>query len=401
MTTKHHSPRVRTVFFLSALALGGLVTAGVLYAGPLNPPAGAVAPTAKPIAEVEPRTAINATNTPGTATALFRITQPGSYYLTGNITGVVGKNGIEIAASGVTIDLTGFDLVGAAGMGAFDGVSVNGPSLRGIAVVNGSVRNWGDDGIDLGTANASSCRVEGVLATGNAGIGISVGGGCTVSNCAAGNNSGAGISASNGCTVLNCAAYTNIGFANTVSNCSAYSNAGAGFTTGSSCTVTGCSALGNGTIGIAVNTSCTITGCIASASGTTGISAGSGCTVTDCTARTNNLEGILCGSSCVIRGNTCSTNGLTGDGACIHVTGADTRIEGNNCTGTDRGIDVDTAGNMIIRNTCSGNTINWVIAANNYYGPIIDRTGVATAAVNGPAAAGTLATTDPNANFSY
>ena len=41
------------------------------------------------------------------------------------------------------------------------------------------------------------------------------------------------------------------------------------------------------------------------------------------------------------------------------------------------------------------------LVANNHFGPNIDRTGVATPPVNGPAANSTLATTDANANSSY
>jgi len=57
-------------------------------AGDLNPPPGPVASTMKTLSEVEPRIAVNSINTPGDADSLFKITQPGSYYLTGNITGV-------------------------------------------------------------------------------------------------------------------------------------------------------------------------------------------------------------------------------------------------------------------------------------------------------------------------
>ena len=113
--------RTRTVCWsavVGTLALGGALVA---LAGPLSPPGGPVASTGKTLTEVEPRIAVNATNTPGTATSLFKITQPGSYYLTGNITGVSGKNGIEIAASGVSLDLTGFDLSGVPG--SLDGVN--------------------------------------------------------------------------------------------------------------------------------------------------------------------------------------------------------------------------------------------------------------------------------------
>ena len=153
--TPARSPR--RLLSLSALAL--VITGSLLYAGPLNPPAGPVTSTGKTtqeifdkVASAEPRIAINAANTPGDANSLFKITTRGSYYLTGNITGVANKHGIEIAASGVTLDLNGFDLVGVPAMGAFDGVRATAVGgQNNIAVVNGSVRNWGQDGINLGS----------------------------------------------------------------------------------------------------------------------------------------------------------------------------------------------------------------------------------------------------------
>ncbi len=57
--------------------------------------------------EVEPRTAINAANTPGDARSVFKITQPGSYYLTANPVDVSGKHGILVTVPGVSIDLAG------------------------------------------------------------------------------------------------------------------------------------------------------------------------------------------------------------------------------------------------------------------------------------------------------
>ena len=115
---------VTVIVCATALMIASLIA----NAGPLAPPAGPIAPTNKTLAEVEPRIAINATNTPGDADSLFRIAAPGSYYLTGNITGVVGEHGIEIASSGVTLDLMGFELLGVAG------------SLDGAALVSNSKR---------------------------------------------------------------------------------------------------------------------------------------------------------------------------------------------------------------------------------------------------------------------
>ena len=107
--------RLQLPIAASVLAYAAFVVVppnGLALAGDLDPPAGPITPTMKPLVEIEPRTAINATNTPGDADSIFKITQPGSYYLTGNITGVAAKNGIEIAADAVVLDLMGFQLNG-------------------------------------------------------------------------------------------------------------------------------------------------------------------------------------------------------------------------------------------------------------------------------------------------
>ena len=134
----------RRVIALSAAALAMAAAATLLVAGPLNPPGGAVASTYKTLTEVEPRIAINATNTPGGANSLYKITQPGSYYLTGNITVPNNSYAIEIAASNVTIDLNGF-VVGTA-ISVLNGVysTATNTTLR-----NGVVRGFAGHGVDL------------------------------------------------------------------------------------------------------------------------------------------------------------------------------------------------------------------------------------------------------------
>src|SRR5216683_1539226 len=68
--------------------------------GSLTPPS-APAATMKSLDQIEARTIVNSNNTPGDAQSLFKITNSGSYYLTGNMTGVSGKHGIVIAAANV------------------------------------------------------------------------------------------------------------------------------------------------------------------------------------------------------------------------------------------------------------------------------------------------------------
>ncbi|MFM9957442.1 MAG: right-handed parallel beta-helix repeat-containing protein [Phycisphaerales bacterium] len=375
---------VRTSAALMLAAVALCVTGAVLYAGPLDPPAGPVAPTPGP----EPRIAINATNTPGDndgQPSLFKISAPGSYYLTGNITGVTGKHGIEITASGVTLDLNGFDLQGAPG--SLGGVFTTGSNQTNIAVVNGSVRNWGGSGVSLGSTSAN-CRVDSILSSGNGNAGIFVSENTTVTNCSAYKNATNGIDTGSGCVITNCTADENgnygitPGSGATVAHCSAYNNANSGFSLGAGGTITNCNARSNDTFGIFV---------------------GSASTVTDCSASFNNRDGISCsGSGSIIRGNSCVNNGINAnDGAGIYVASTDNRVEGNNCVDNDRGIDIDAASNLIIGNSCAGNTVNYEIDAGNRYGLIINITAGGTAAVSGSAAASTLGSTDPHANFSY
>jgi parallel beta-helix repeat protein len=351
-----------TIRTIAPIALA--MFAGLAVAGPINPPAGPVTSTMKTLSEVEPRIAINATNTPGDADvtpSMFKITQPGSYYLTGNITGVAGKNGIEITSPGVTIDLNGFSLNGVTG--TLDGIVLLG-NLRGTTIRNGVVSNWGGDGIDTYVGFGGG-RIEGVISTSNGGDGIRAGIAMTVTTSAATKNQGDGIVTSESCTVI---------------GCTAYSNTGTGFVVGPGSTVENCSSMGNDG---------------------RGFSAELGSTVRGCAATVNGSDGISCSLSCTIQNNTLSRNGvLLTNGAGIYVTGNDNRIEGNNCSGADIGLDIAASGNIIMKNTCSGNTSNWSIVAGNAVAPIVNAATNA-AGINGNSYTGSLGSTDPNANFTY
>ncbi len=328
----------RTAATISILAATTLViTAGLSVAGPLDPPAGPIAGTYKTLTEVQPRIAISATNTPGDADSLYRISQPGSYYLTGNILGVAGKKGIEIDSSGVTLDLNGFELQGVAG--ALDGISVAGFRTS-VAVTGGSVREWPGDGVDLN--NATNTLLSQVRSS---------------------------------------------------------NNTAAGFRTGSGAVVRDCTSLLNGSYGFETSTQATISGCNAQQNTAAGFHLSIGAVITDCSAYANHGDGIRLSSNSIARSNICTTNGLDpGDGAGIHATSSDNRIEGNNCTANDRGIDVDNGGNFITRNICSGNTVNWDVAVTNL---ILVVQAAPAPAVTGNSGGLAPGSTDPNANFTY
>ena len=187
-----------------------------------------------------------------------------------------------------------------------------------------------------------------------------------------------------------------------MTGCTAVSNFGEGISVLIASTVTGCTVNLNTGNGISTGDGSTVAGCTARQNTGDGIITSFSSTVTGCTAYGNTGDGIQVSSDCRVTDNMCDRNGNGGgDGAGIHATSSDNRIEGNNCTLADRGIDVDLFGNLIIRNTCAGNTTDWDIVANNVFGPIIDRRAPASAAVLGFSAASSLGSTDPNANFSY
>ncbi len=363
-----------------------LVAAGAVFAlGDLNPPAGSVTATGKRLTELEPRIAINATNTPGDADSVFRIAQPGSYYLTGNITGVVGKHGIEIAASNVSLDLNGFVVDGGGLIGALDGIRTSSSGLAALTITNGKVSNWSGDGIDLATFLSNSSLVERVEAIGNGANGMNIGGASVVDRCTAKSNGARGFESFNGCSV---------------SNCTSSANVLNGFSLGSSNFVNACVASANGSTGLSVGFDSTIRDCVASGNTQSGIT-GSYSSILDCTANLNGSNGIVISTACIVRGNTCSSNCTAVSGAGIAVLGSDNRVEDNNCTqhnNLSRGIDVNGTGNIIVRNTCSGNATNWDVVAGN---TILVVQGTSAGAVLGNTGGAAPGSTDPNANFSY
>jgi hypothetical protein len=321
-----------------SLVAGGIAVPA-LRAGPLNPPAGPIASTSKPLAEIEPRIAVNATNTPGSASSVFVISQPGSYYLSGNVTGVSGKNGVEIASARVTLDLNGFTLTGVPG--SFDGVQVSGSGRFGTTIRNGTASLWGGNGVNFG--NALSYAAEDLHADNNGAAGIVGGFNGHISRCAARSNGTDGIQG---------------GDPTVIESCSAVSNTGAGIR----------AVFGESTI-------------------------------TNCVSQINTGPGIQVNDNCLVSQNQCSSNAGPG----ILATSGNNRIDGNNIEGQPAGfgLRVTGTGNLIIRNSVADAATPYDIAANNRYGSIVNISAGGTPAVSGATAASTLTTTDAWANFAY
>jgi hypothetical protein len=167
----------------------------------------------------------------------YRITAPGSYYLTANLTATGNGAGIKISADNVTLDLNGFALIGG-GSGSATGINV--PSAqKNILIRNGTVRGWTNGGINA--SNATNSVIQGIRLSNNSAsstyfniAGLSVGNGSTVKDCFVANNSNSsGISVGSACSVSNCVARANSG--------------GAGFRVMDNCFVVGNISDSNGT----------------------------------------------------------------------------------------------------------------------------------------------------------
>ncbi len=399
------------------IVVGALIVAAT--AGPLNPPGGPVAPTYKTLAEIEPRTAVQSLS--GDAQSLYVITQPGSYYLTGDISGVAGKHAIRVAADGVTLDLMGFSLDGQGSNSAaiFVAATVQPSEVRSHLVVrNGTIRGW-LAGVGMNVlGQLRDSRFEALRVHDCSGPGVVVGARCIVHACTAQNNGGDGIVQNGGPGVF--------------TGCVALSNGGQGITAGPGSTIDGCTALGNAGAGINASAHCSITDCVANLNGVHGVLAAastiarctvagntlegirisggtvSGCTangnqrvgiygdlagvtISGCSVNLNHDDGIQVQGDALVIGNTCDGNGnglLVRSG--IGVYGSNNRVEGNTCTDNDVGI-ATAAGavsNLFIRNSVSGNGIGYQILAGNTIGPIVTAATIATNA-------------NPHANYEF
>lgn len=327
-------------------------------AGDLNPPAGPVAPTMKTLVEVEPRTAINAANTPGDATATFIISQPGSYYLTGNLIGEAGKSGIGIAADNVTIDLNGFTLQGVAGSG--HGIRPIGFRNH-ITIRNGIIAGWGGNGIThfISTNTMSRSRIEGVTAAQNGGFGISGGVQSIYNRCIARSNGSIGIILTNSGGVA--------------TECLAASNGSHGFNLADGSSLINCASISNSGSGVnCINSDHLLTGCLIERNSADGISNASFTAITNCTIAGNTGHGITMVGGCRIEGNLISGNNQTG----IHGVGVfpsgDNHVEGNTVhLNGGAGIDLtNNTGNMVFRNTLRRNGNNTIVNAAASSAPI-------------------------------
>lgn len=366
----------RRVLLAGAGLAGVAALSKLAQAGPLSPPAGPVMPTGATLSEISERIArtsagvaeprVPVTSLPGSAGAVHVISQPGSYYLTGDIQGVSGKNGMEITASDVTIDMRGHSLVGTPGAGM--GVEIAGGLFR-PCLRNGQILRWPGGATQCGPfvrgmiLDGISVRDCGGYAGADAGAQATV-----VNSQFFSSGSDLGLSCAEGSLIASCLAYgCNVGLA-TVGR-SLFAN---------------CVASGN-SIGIKSSFFSQIVDCVCHQNGGPGIFAEFDCLVERCYVRDNGAGIVSHGGGCV-RGCYASAN-QTG------IAGSEIHLEGNVVVAGQTGI--STSGrSMVIGNRARLVPTPYAFGSGGAYGPIVDVTGAGDiAAVSGA--------NHPWANFIY
>jgi hypothetical protein len=334
-------------------------------------PSGAPAPTMKSLDQIEPR--IDVLKLSGDGANLIKIDRPGSYYLSTNIIGVAGKNGILIETNNVTLDLNGFSLLGTTG-------NVNGifviSAQKSISVRNGIISDWGGSGVSF--INCQNVQFQNLQVFNNGAGGLTLGSRALVQDCISSSNALSGIEVGDSSIVLRCEMNANLHGLLTTGNgivaqdCLASSNRSSGILLNDGAVAAQCTANGNTTNGISVRDFSVVKGSVTFGNGSNGIVGRGSNQIIDCNAGGNGADGIQVSAGSLVKECTANGNGTTlTNGSGIHALSIHCRIEGNMVRGNDIGIKDDAGQQLIIRNSAANNTVtNFSLMGANMFGTL-------------------------------
>lgn len=330
--------------------------------------------------------------------AEYLIDEPGSYFLTGNIEGLVdGKTAITITSDDVSLDLNGYSLIGARPASTSDAsVSTGSPGngygiwaegeRKNITIHNGIISSWGETGVQ---AEAVSNSIFRDLQLENNGVsGIIIGDNSLVLDCQSTLNLEHGIVGDDGNNVLNCSALTNgssgivVDSASQITNTGAEKNLGAGIEVAHGGMLLGCVA-GDNQVGFVIGPFSQIIKSIALNNSDDGFQIGDQSHALHCNASNNEGDGFeMIGASGSIQHCVSHENNLHGI-FCSNSPVSAILVSQNGLTDNDLyGIFVAGSGALVTNNRAAGhpnNAASTGVGDGNYdlnpatkYGPIID-----------------------------
>ena len=299
----------------SIVSLVVILVAGTVFGQGALTPSAAPSATMKTLDQIEPRIDL------ATVEPLFGhdhyIGISGSYYLSSNVS-VTNPSGILVNAKNITLDLNGFTVSRASGVGGH-GIEIS-SLATGCTVRNGSIKGfaYGIYGYaensqfkDLSISECLTCGVYGALYAqvidcvvfDNFDRGISLWNGSVVSGCVVNNNQGIGISLGSGGMVSGCSSSGNqsdgirtLDGAN-ISGCNTSGNQGHGMIAGDGANISSCASIDNQGYGILGSAGSVISKCNAyTNNGTYGIYGGRGSLISECSASYNNSKKGIFGS---------------------------------------------------------------------------------------------------------
>lgn len=332
-------------------------------------------------------------------------------------------HGVTVNADNVTIDLAGQVLDG--GNAGQDGIFVSSTHTS-IAIKDGTIRNWGRNGIN--TSGATSATVEHVLVRNCTSDGIVVASNTAVRDCESTSNGGSGFVGNVACQFHRCNASVNAGRGFSVTGrsllveCTASSNQSDGFWLNYNCDVQRCVASGSFLYGfVASGPMNRITNCNATGNTRYGIRAVDKTHISECTLYDNNWGGVhisnggtverctiqysfstptygilMDGSLVTIRDNTITEYAAVNAAGIKIAGGGLCRIERNHIGNCWRSLDVSSGANMITGNSSVlvGGGGHYSIVGGNSFGPVVNVSNVGDFS-------GVPNSTHPQANFVY